>query len=106
MDFYHFMNWLQTNRKRLTIGGAVVVAIGAIIAIVIWHNNQTEADANAALMALPSSYGAGGHYSAHPNATALEDIAKQYPAVFNLHVWGMNANGKVYSQDKILTLKP
>jgi predicted negative regulator of RcsB-dependent stress response len=79
MDFYHFVNWLQSNRKRLTIGGAVVFAIAAIVAIVIWHNDQTEADANAALMALPSAYGGGQRYSAHPNATALEDIAKQYP---------------------------
>ncbi len=35
-----------------------------------------------------------------------KDVTKQVPAVFNLHVWGMNANGKVYSQDKIVTLKP
>jgi hypothetical protein len=34
------------------------------------------------------------------------DIAKTLPAVLNLHVWGMNANGKVYSQDKVLGLKP
>jgi len=78
MDFYHVVNWLNNNRKRVTIGVAVVFAIGAIIAIVVWHNGKTESDANAALMALPSSFGAGRN-AEHPNATALEQIAKEYP---------------------------
>lgn len=78
MDFYQIANWFHTNRKRLIIGAIVVFGIGAIIAIVIWHNDKTEADANAELMALPSVYGANPSYT-HPTAYALDQIAKQYP---------------------------
>jgi hypothetical protein len=33
------------------------------------------------------------------------DIAKQFPAVLNLRVYGMNANGKVYQIDKVFSLE-
>jgi predicted negative regulator of RcsB-dependent stress response len=78
MDLYHITDWFQRNRQRVIIGALVVFAIGAIISIVIWKNNKTEADANAALMALPSTFGAGANY-AHPTPGALEQIAKEYP---------------------------
>jgi hypothetical protein len=32
------------------------------------------------------------------------DIAKRFPAVLNLRVYGMNANGKVYQIDKVFSL--
>jgi len=32
------------------------------------------------------------------------DMAQKFPAVFNLRLYGMNANGKIYLTDKILTL--
>lgn len=35
-----------------------------------------------------------------------DDMVQKFPAVFNLRLYGMNANGKVYLTDKILTLKP
>ena len=34
------------------------------------------------------------------------DIAKHYPAVLQLRLAGMNANGKVYTADKIIQLGP
>jgi predicted negative regulator of RcsB-dependent stress response len=77
MDFYQIANWFHKNQRRLVIGAVVVFAIGAIAAIVIWHNNKTEEDANAALMALPSTFG-GPNYP-HPTAAALDQISKDYP---------------------------
>jgi predicted negative regulator of RcsB-dependent stress response len=77
MDFYNVANWFHKNQRRVVIGALVVFAIGAIIAIVVWHNNKVEADANDALMALPSTFG-GPNYP-HPTAPALQNIAKEYP---------------------------
>lgn len=79
MDFYHIANWFQANRKRVTIIAVVVFVIGAIIAIMLWHNDQTESDANAELMALPSIYSGANAGFTHPTAGALDEIAKQYP---------------------------
>src|SRR5437764_1122260 len=53
------------------------LGIGAIIAIVVWHNNKVESDANDALMAMPSTFG-GPNYP-HPTAAALQNVAKEYP---------------------------
>jgi tetratricopeptide (TPR) repeat protein len=80
MDFYRIANWFydSKNRQKVIIGAVIVFVIGAIIAIVIWKNDKTEADANAALMALPSTFGTGAGY-AHPTAGALEQISKEYP---------------------------
>lgn len=78
MDFYHIANWFQTNRKAVTIGAVAVCVVGAIIAIVLWHNDKTEADANAELMALPSAFAANPTYQ-RPSPGALDQIAKQYP---------------------------
>ena len=36
--------------------------------------------------------------------TVPKSIAKSYPAVLNLRVYGMNANGKVYAIDRVLKL--
>jgi hypothetical protein len=33
-------------------------------------------------------------------------LAKNFPAVLNLHVAALNANGKAYAIDKVYTLKP
>ncbi len=78
MDFYHIANWFNNNRKRLVIGALIAFVIGAIIAIVFWHNDKTESDANAAIMALPSTFGANPNYM-HPTASGLDQIAKDYP---------------------------
>lgn len=80
MDFYRIANWFydSKNRKKATYIALAVFAAGAIAAIVIWKNNKTEEDANAALMALPSTFGTGAGY-AHPTAGALEQISKEYP---------------------------
>jgi predicted negative regulator of RcsB-dependent stress response len=78
MDFYHVANWFHKNQKRLIIIALVAFAIGAIIAIVVWHGDKVESDANDALMALPSTFG-GPNYP-HPTATALENVAKEYPS--------------------------
>jgi len=34
----------------------------------------------------------------------VPDIAKNYPAVLNLRLYGMNGNGKVYALDRALQL--
>lgn len=78
MDFYHIVNWFHANQKRLIIGAVVVFVIGAIVAIVVWHGDKTEEDANAALMALPSTYAANPNY-AHATPGALAEVAKEYP---------------------------
>lgn len=78
MDFYHIANWFNNNRQRVVIGAVVAFVIGAVIAIVVWHNDKTEADANAAIMALPSTFGANANYT-HPAASALDQISKEYP---------------------------
>ena len=78
MDFYQIANWFHTNRKRLIVGALVVFVIGSVVAIVIWHNDKTEADANAAIMALPSTFGANPNY-VRASASSLEQIAKDYP---------------------------
>jgi predicted negative regulator of RcsB-dependent stress response len=78
MDFYNLANWFHRNRNRVIITAVVIFVIGAIIAIVMWHNDKTEADANAALMALPSTY-SGNASRAHPTASTLDQIAKEYP---------------------------
>ena len=36
----------------------------------------------------------------------LEGIARNYPAIFHLRLFGMNANGKVYQLDKGFQLNP
>lgn len=77
MDFYQIANWFHKNQRRVIIGALVAFAIGAIIAIVAWHNGKVESDANAALMALPSTF--GGPNVAHPTASAFENVAKDYP---------------------------
>jgi TolA-binding protein len=79
MDFYHIANWFsdKKNQKRVVTIALAVFAIGAIIAIVVWHGNKVESDANDALMALPSTFG-GPNYP-HPTATALQNVAKEYP---------------------------
>jgi hypothetical protein len=38
--------------------------------------------------------------------TLPPDLATRYPAVLNLRLTGMNANGKVYTQDKVFRLVP
>ena len=38
--------------------------------------------------------------------TLPADLATRYPAVLNLRLTGMNANGKVYTLDKVLRLVP
>lgn len=78
MDFYNVANWFHKNRKALIIGAVVVFVIGAGVAIMMWHNDKTESDANAALMALPATYGANPNYP-HPTASTLGQIAKDYP---------------------------
>jgi predicted negative regulator of RcsB-dependent stress response len=78
LDFYHVASWLHKNQKRLIVAAAIVFGIGAVIAIVIWHNNKQDADANDALFAMPSTFGAGAAY-AHPNADALQKLAQEYP---------------------------
>jgi predicted negative regulator of RcsB-dependent stress response len=78
MDFYHVANWFHKNQKRVVIIAIAVFAVGAIIAIAAWHSGKVESDANDALMALPSTFG-GPNYP-HPTATALQNVAKEYPS--------------------------
>jgi predicted negative regulator of RcsB-dependent stress response len=78
MDFYNVANWFHKNRRGVIIGTVIVFVVGAIIAIWVWKSDKTEADANAALMALPSTFGSGAAY-AHPTAGALEQISREYP---------------------------
>jgi hypothetical protein len=38
--------------------------------------------------------------------TMPPDIAKNFPAIMHLRLYGMNANGKVYEADSGLEIKP
>jgi len=77
MDFYQVADWFHKNQKRIVTIALGIFAIGAVIAIVVWHNNKVESDANDALMALPTLFG-GPNYP-HPTASALQNVAKEYP---------------------------
>lgn len=77
MDFYNIANWFHKNQKRVIIAAVVLFGIGAIVAIVIWHGDKVESDANDTLMAMPSTF--GGPSYPHPTASALQNVAKEYP---------------------------
>jgi hypothetical protein len=36
----------------------------------------------------------------------LNGLAKEFPAIMHLRVYGMNANGKVYAIDRALSINP
>jgi hypothetical protein len=38
--------------------------------------------------------------------TIPKSIAKNYPAVVNLRLYGLNANGKVYAIDRVIRVQP
>ena len=78
MSLYNFYGWLHTNRKRVLAGAIVAGVIGAIVAAVMWNRSRNEANANQALLAVPSLIGgeAPGDASA---AKALLGISQQYP---------------------------
>lgn len=51
-SLYEFLGWLEANKKRVTIGTAVTLAVIGLIATVIWYKNQQEFAASEALSAL------------------------------------------------------
>ena len=53
-SFYDLLAWGHRNRQRLLIAGGVIVLVGIIIAVRAWRATENEANANAALFALPS----------------------------------------------------
>ena len=38
--------------------------------------------------------------------TIPKSLAQKYPAVVNLRVYGINANGKVYAADRVVRVEP
>lgn len=69
-----FLAWLEVNKKRLAIGGAVAVVVCCTLATLQWLRGERERSANAALFELQSKAetqdGKG-----HPSASAYEALA-------------------------------
>lgn len=73
------MVWLHLNRQRVLIAVALVLAIIVGVALYNWKKNNDEAQANAALFALPSLIGVTGK-SATPRAEDFQKVASDYPS--------------------------
>ena len=75
--FIDFIAWLQVNRKRLIIGGVVVVGAGLIVAAVVYGQSQKEARASEALSEVKMTASPG-----QPTPAGLADaylkVAKDY----------------------------
>jgi predicted negative regulator of RcsB-dependent stress response len=76
VTLYNIYGWLHTNRKRVLAGAIVVAVIVGVVAILMWHKSQKEADANQALLAVPSLIPtAPGEL---PSAKTLMEVSQQF----------------------------
>jgi tetratricopeptide (TPR) repeat protein len=73
----NFLAWFEVNKRRVLIGGAIILAVGLIAALFIYIGSQKEIRASEALSEIRSSYS-----PTQPNPPGLADayfkIAKDY----------------------------
>jgi hypothetical protein len=76
---YSFLDWLYTNRKKVTIGvvAAAVIALG--VAIGVWKRNANQVDANDLLFSVPSLLSLNAR-QAPPSPDALLNVTREYPS--------------------------
>lgn len=53
---YEFLAWLEVNKKRVIVGGVVLLAVIGIVTTVVWYKNQQEFAASEALSAVRLPY--------------------------------------------------
>jgi predicted negative regulator of RcsB-dependent stress response len=77
VTLYNIYGWLHTNRKRVLAGTIVVAVIVAIVAIIVWRKSEKEAEANQALLGVPSLVVTAARGEL-PSAKALLNVSEQY----------------------------
>ncbi len=98
-NFDNFVHWLYVNRKAVGIVSAIVVVAGAAIGIYTWKKNQDEANANAALFALPSMVSPRPHATT-AHAEDFKKIAAEYPNTTAGEHSALAAGGVLFSEGK------
>ena len=76
VTLYNIYGWLHTNRKRVLTGAIVVAVIVAVVATIMWHKSQKEAEASQALLDVPSLIAPAPGES--PSARKLLDVSQQF----------------------------
>jgi predicted negative regulator of RcsB-dependent stress response len=96
---YKFIPWFQENRKVITIVGAAVAVIAIVIGYSNWKSGENEADANMALMAVPSLL-VQNSATDSPPAGKLLAVANEYPGTSAGAVAQLLAARSLYLEDK------
>ena len=96
---YKFVPWFQANRKVITIAGVAVVVIAIVIGYSNWKSGEDEADANTALMAVPSLLVQNSATDAPPAAKLLA-VAQEHPGTSAGAVAQLLAARSLYLESK------
>jgi len=73
-----FAAWVEVNKNKLLIGAAIVAAAIGAYAFYKWHRDETEAEANAALLKVDKP-GVRSELAPEPGAQAFLQVATAHP---------------------------